>query len=306
VTDTFDVRATDGHWDFATTTLTVNITTGGNNPPVAVIDNVITNVQGDPFFIPEWALLANDSDPDGNPLFVTNVYGASAGDSVTWPSISHPGFVEFIDGGYDDSSSFLYTISDGHDGTDTATVNVSVDSDGVLNATLGNSNDILVGSKSESNNLAGNNGDNLMFGGDLADTLVGGAGKDILSGGLGKDILTGGSGNDVFDFNAISDSGVGLGNRDVITDFRAASDFGFEHDSIDLLTIDAIQQSGSGNQAFGFVSAKTDGVVANSITWQQTGGNTIIQGDTNGDTTQAEFQIELTGLHTLAAGDFIL
>jgi Ca2+-binding RTX toxin-like protein len=84
------------------------------------------------------------------------------------------------------------------------------------------------------------------------DTIIAGPGNDKLTGGLGNDILSGGSGNDTFDINSILESGVGPGNRDVITDFRSAADIGAENDVIDLATIDAIQQSGTGNQAFGF------------------------------------------------------
>jgi hypothetical protein len=47
------------------------------------------------------------------------------------------------------------------------------------------------------------------------------------------------------------------------------------------------------------------GVVANSVTWYQSGGNTIVQLDVNGDAT-AEMVIVLTGIHSLSASDFLL
>ena len=56
------------------------------------------------------------------------------------------------------------------------------------------------------------------------DTLSGGAGNDTLDGGTGVDQLTGGDGIDVFDFNAITESGVGIGLRDIITDFTVGTD----------------------------------------------------------------------------------
>jgi hypothetical protein len=47
-------------------------------------------------------------------------------------------------------------------------------------------------------------------------------------------------------------------------------------------------------------------VVANSVTWFESGGNTIVQADVNGNTT-ADLTIVLTGLHhNLTASDFIL
>ena len=44
----------------------------------------------------------------------------------------------------------------------------------------------------------GNSGNNIITGGDLADTLSGLAGNDTLEGGLGADTMTGGDGNDVY------------------------------------------------------------------------------------------------------------
>ena len=140
------------------------------------------------------------------------------------------------------------------------------------------------------------------------DSLFGGSGDDTLIGGSGSDLLTGGLGNDVFDYNAISDSGVGPGNRDVITDFQADADALANNDAIDLFGIDANPGTGVDDE-FTFVANATPavnpGVQANSITWYQSGGNTIVQVDNTGDTT-AELEIELTGLHTLADTDFIL
>src|SRR5215470_13355724 len=47
-------------------------------------------------------------------------------------------------------------------------------------------------------------------------------------------------------------------------------------------------------------------VVAHSVTWYESGGNTIIQADVNGNTT-ADLVIVLTGVgHTLTAADFVL
>lgn len=167
--------------------------------------------------------------------------------------------------------------------------------------------DLLVGGVDD-DNMNGHMGNDVLLGEGGNDTLVGGEGNDILIGGAGNDTLNGGSGDDIFDFNAISDSGVGPGNRDVITDFHADADPVTEHDLIDLSGIDANTTTAS-DQAFAFVSAQNAGVVANSITWFQDVPNnrTIIQGDVDdGITPAADFQIELTGLHTLAEADFIL
>ena len=117
----------------------------------------------------------------------------------------------------------------------------------------------------------------------------------------GADFLTGGGGNDTFVFNAISDS-PGGGTFDTITDFTQGQDL------ISLTAIDA-NVNLANDQAFTFVANATPGtnpgVTANSITWYQSGGNTIIQADINGDA-GADITITLTGLKTMSASDFLL
>jgi Ca2+-binding RTX toxin-like protein len=159
--------------------------------------------------------------------------------------------------------------------------------------------------------LFGDAGNDVIFGGDGTDFIRGGPGNDILngqneldslSGGTGKDFLTGGANADIFNFNTLTDSTRGA-SRDVITDFSTI-------DFIDLSHIDA-KKGVTGNNAFHFIEkhgfhhragelhyvTKNPAGIAND--------KTIVEGDVNGDG-KADFQIELTGLHTLAAGDFIL
>ena len=115
--------------------------------------------------------------------------------------------------------------------------------------------------------------------------------------------MTGGAGDDVFFYGAfvggVAESGPATAARDVITDFVHLSD------RIDLSAIDA-NTSASGNQAFNFVAAPNANVVANSVTWFEVGGNTIIQADVNGNT-GADLVIVLNGTgKNLAAQDFVL
>lgn len=141
--------------------------------------------------------------------------------------------------------------------------------------------------------LSGGLGADRLEGGAGNDNLIGGAGFDTLIGGSGADLLTGGSERDVFVFVAPADSrGV---FRDRITDFAAGAD------DIDLRLIDAA--SGQfGNQSFVFGGSRAGG---NSVWYTQSGGNTLVRGDVNGDA-RADFEIVLNGNLRLTAGDFLL
>jgi hypothetical protein len=166
---------------------------------------------------------------------------------------------------------------------------------GNINGTGTSAANIIIGS-SGINRLTGLNGN---------DTLDGGSGNDLLTGGLGRDVMAGGSGGDRFDFNSVSEIGKSS-TRDLIKDFAHGSD------DIDLATIDA-NGSAAGSAKFSFLAAKgaTFTGTAGELRWFQqnlTGSasdKTIIEGDINGDR-KAEFQIQLTGLKTLSATDFIL
>jgi VCBS repeat-containing protein len=309
ITETFTVTVTDNHGGFATEIVQVTLTGVNDNAtiPVANGDNVITNAKfdvdgfGEPFNIPEWALLANDTNPDGNPLDVQSVGGLRFPDedSVSWtPGSGTDGFVTFQDNTEFDLSWFTYAATDGQDVSALATVKVTQDVDGVLNGTSGN--DILVGATNGSTHFVGNSDTDIMIGGNRADTMNGNNGNDTLAGGGGNDDLTGGAGNDVFDYNATSDSGTTPGTWDMIKDFEAGSDL------IDLSGIDADTGS-NGNQEFAFEEFQNMLAVNNSVTWfKDTSIDvTIVQGDVDG-IAGADFQIELMGLHDLAASDFIL
>jgi hypothetical protein len=88
-----------------------------NAAPVAVDDNA-TTVNGFPVQID---VLANDSDPDDDPLTVTSVTDPPNGTAVN----NGDGTVTYTPNcGYFGIDTFDYTISDGQGGTDTGTVTV--------------------------------------------------------------------------------------------------------------------------------------------------------------------------------------
>ncbi|NRP73666.1 Serralysin [Ensifer psoraleae] len=173
---------------------------------------------------------------------------------------------------------------------------------------------------SGANTLTGTSAASEYFdGGAGNDTINGGAGKDTIVGGLGADRLTGGAGNDTFVFNLIDDSAKGFsgyvnnvaygpasgaGYRDIITDF------GNGDDVISLTAIDA-NTALVGNQGFtwrgkGEFTRKAGELIYKTFDTTGTANDkTIVYGDVTGDG-RADFQIELSGLKPLTAGDFLL
>lgn len=140
--------------------------------------------------------------------------------------------------------------------------------------------------------VTGGEGADLISGGDANDTIIGGGGNDTLGGGLGTDSLTGGLGVDVFDFNDITETGVG-GARDVIRDFVHGTDV------VDLGDVDANMNVG-GNQAFIFIAGAAFSGAAGELRY----ANGVLSGDVDGDGSQ-DFQIQLIGA-PLLTGDIIL
>ncbi|WP_264185653.1 calcium-binding protein [Roseicella aerolata] len=166
--------------------------------------------------------------------------------------------------------------------------------------------------------LLGEEGDDLLDGAGGDDTLVGGAGNDTLLGSAGIDLLAGEAGADTFRFARDSgvyggpESGVGAGNRDIILDF------GKGEDVIDLSALAS---------ALGIPDSPVPGAVflgngdfqaslALQVRTTTENGNTIIQlvsarqpsspGSEPELPAGPEAEIEVIGLHALAASDFIL
>ncbi len=118
--DSFTYTISDGNGgtDSATVTVTVN-EVAQNQPPVAVDDNTRTS-RDTPVVI---SVLANDSDPDGDSLEITQITPPSNGSAVNNPD----GTITYTpDSGFKGTDAFTYTISDGRGGSDSATVTVKV------------------------------------------------------------------------------------------------------------------------------------------------------------------------------------
>lgn len=146
--------------------------------------------------------------------------------------------------------------------------------------------------------LYGGANNDILLGGAGADTIYGQDGNDRITGGTGLDQMWGGTGSDRFIYAAANETGATFATADRVSDFSQA-----QFDRFDLSLIDAI--AGGDDDAFTFLGASGFTGTAGQLRYQQSGGATYIQGDTNGDGV-ADFMIRIDGLHTLTTADFFL
>ena len=116
-TDTFTYSISDGQG--GSDTATVTVTVGVNAPPNAENDDVTAAANGTATI----DVLANDSDPEGDPLTIVGVGSPSNGSAA----LDGSNVVYTPNTGFQGADSFTYSITDGNGGTSTATVNVTVD-----------------------------------------------------------------------------------------------------------------------------------------------------------------------------------
>jgi Ca2+-binding RTX toxin-like protein len=192
----------------------------------------------------------------------------------------------------------------------TTAYKLSTDSSTPLTET-GNNLDVIA-SSSSTETLNGGGGNDLLFGNGGNDTIngqggndlmVGGDGNDTLTGGDGIDRLVGGNGNDTFVFNTNESTSASF---DTIVDFVANTNTVINGsgvhtspngDIIDLTAIDANSTAG-GNDAFAFVGTSAFSG-AGQLRHTTSGGETIILGNTDGNTATVELEIHLTGVMTV-------
>lgn len=120
----FSYAIADGQGGTATATVSLTVNAATNQPPVANSDSGYSTTQDMALTIAASALLANDTDPNGDPLSITGVSGSVNG-AVSFNSQTN--LVTFTPtSGYTGAASFSYAISDGRGGTATATANLTV------------------------------------------------------------------------------------------------------------------------------------------------------------------------------------
>jgi hypothetical protein len=121
----FTYAISDNQGGTGSTTVTVNIAPV-QDPPVAVADGGFSVPVNGSLVIPVAQLLANDSDPDGDPLSVTGVSNATGGTAVLDAAAGTVTFTPTKD--YVGSASFNYAITDGQGNNASATVSATVQS----------------------------------------------------------------------------------------------------------------------------------------------------------------------------------
>jgi hypothetical protein len=191
---TIQVTVRDSFLNSNVATSTIHVVSV-NDAPVANNDSVFTNYTTAPFILPEWALLANDTDGEGATLDITTLPAANG---LTASLTTNPGSVTLTDTGTP-GGTFTYTANDGSgatNATDTANVTVTRDTAGALE---------------------GNNGDNI---------LIGDGANSTLAGGEGNDLVFAGAGNDTVNWNARSITIPFLGTFDTTNDGRDFVDGG--------------------------------------------------------------------------------
>jgi hypothetical protein len=117
-TDTFTYTIDDGRGGTAAATVTITVGAPPNQPPVAVNDAAAT-ISGVPVTVD---VIANDSDPDGDPLTVQSVTAPALGTA----QIVGNRVVYTPAAGVVGTDTFGYTINDGRGGTASASVAITI------------------------------------------------------------------------------------------------------------------------------------------------------------------------------------
>jgi VCBS repeat-containing protein len=226
--DKFTYAASDGHSGIvpiSEATVSVVLT---DNPPVAN-DDINQVAPGQTISVDAaHGVLANDTDPDGDPVGFATFWDGSTLLPFNQPIAGKFGTLTVHpDGSYSYAAnagnksgqaatdSWIYDMTDGGGDVSEATLTIAVvrAGQGYFAGTTGN------------DTLKAGNTAAFLGGGSGNDVLTGGSGPDVLIGGQGNDTMTGGNGPDTFVFGPCFQFG-----NDVITDFKPSTDkIQFDH-----------------------------------------------------------------------------
>lgn len=122
----FNYSISDGNGGTASAVVSLNVNAPPNRPPVASNDSGFTVTQDATLSLPASSLLANDSDPDGDPVTITGIVNGSAVNGTATFNAQTNAITFVPTAGYTGPASFGYAVSDGRGGTASATVNLNV------------------------------------------------------------------------------------------------------------------------------------------------------------------------------------
>ena len=180
-----DVVVNDGLRDSAVATTNVTVTPV-NDGATLNNDTIVTNLGNTSFTVADWALAANDIDPD-NTVSISGVNNASS--LTATHSNNNGGSITIIDNATAGTNTFRYYGSGvGQNDATRATVTLTKQTSTTLNGTTGS--DIIIGSDATTI-MNGGDGNDVIFGNGGNDTLNGGAGDDTIS----TSVTTSGGGN---------------------------------------------------------------------------------------------------------------
>ncbi|PCJ95231.1 MAG: hypothetical protein COA45_12340, partial [Zetaproteobacteria bacterium] len=274
-TISYTITDNNGGTDTATVTMTVS---GINDMPNAVDDGVYseTDENGNSIIISEADLMANDTDPESDPLEITSMsIGSGEGGLIdngdgTWTYTPPANSLSFSG-----MTTITYTLEDDSGLSDTATFQLRVFN--VINGTNGNDT-LTYENNNTSHKFIALDGDDTIIGSDQRDILIGGNGNDVLigndgdddfifegnltgidsvDGGSGVDRILGGTGDDTFSlssFTSIRTIDMGAGTDTLL---GTAGNDAFNFSGITITDLDVINGNGGTDTIVGTSSSDT-------------------------------------------------
>jgi hypothetical protein len=252
------------------------------------------------------SMITQDFGATGTDVFVTGVvYNDtkkkddffSVGEQVAGRQVSSPGATDDTTGA---GGGYELSFSSGA-GPKTVTFHLS-GGNVTVDLTVGSSNlkvDVVNGNEVWTNASIGGVSSNVKqihaLGIDDID-LTGSSSGEKFYGNGGQNTFTGDGGNDTFVFHR-GDTAKSNARADIIADFNAG-------DIIDVDAMDANSKK-KGDQDFKFIDGADFHGKAGELRFFDSGGDTFVQGDTNGDG-KADFVIRLTGVVALTDAQFDL